>query len=70
MIRVVLWLVGAIVAISLLRGVIGMFGKLAGDFLKSPAPGSPKATALKKCPSCGTYTPDAYCSEACRKKAA
>lgn len=71
MLRVVLWLVGAVVVISLLRGIIGMFGKLVGDFMTSPTANSPKRTqgSLQKCPGCGTFTPGGeYCSPECRQK--
>jgi hypothetical protein len=84
MIRMLLWLFGAIIAISFLRGVIGIAGKFLGDHIGSPkspqrAAGSAASRgALKKCAVCGTFAePSAtvqrdgekhYCSAACMEK--
>jgi len=61
MFRMLAWLMGAIVAISFLRGVIGIVGKLMGDQIASPRTPRPSTGtassqgALKKCAACGTY---------------
>ncbi len=60
MFRVVLYLLLAIVLISMLRGVIGIVGKLFGDFVGSPQqsarrPSVPSGGELKKDPVCGTF---------------
>ena len=64
MFRVIFWLLGLVVAISVLRGVIGIIFKGLGDFI-NPAPstpdtrraenGVPLSGELKKDPACGTY---------------
>jgi YHS domain-containing protein len=60
MFRVVLYLLLAIVLISMLRGVIGVIGKLFGDFVNPPQqaarrPSVPSGGELKKDPVCGTF---------------
>ena len=63
MFRVIFWLLGLVVIISLLRGVIGIILRGLGAVL-NPQPnrqGQPQATKvplsgeLKKDPACGTY---------------
>lgn len=82
MFRMILWLLAAIVAISFLRGVIGIFGKAASKYVGTPR--TPQAggsnQALKKCASCGVFAPSYavsqrggeerhYCSPECQEKA-
>ncbi len=62
MLRVVLYLLLAVVLISMLRGVIGIVGKLFGDFVGGGAPAQqakrpsvPSGGELKKDPVCGTF---------------
>ncbi len=60
MLRVVLYLLLAIVLISMLRGVIGIVGKLFGDYINPPQqaarrPSVPSGGELKKDPVCGTF---------------
>ena len=59
MFRVILYLLLAVVLISMLRGVIGIVGKLFGDFAGAPQntkrPEVPKGGELKKDPVCGTF---------------
>ena len=60
--RAILYLVATVVAIGLLRGIIGMIAKAFSDF-SSPSPGPaqskrppvPVAEALKQDPVCGTF---------------
>jgi YHS domain-containing protein len=64
MFRVIFWLLGLVVIISLLRGVIGIIFRGLGE-LVSPRPNQPGAQRsanqvplsgeLKKDPACGTY---------------
>ena len=81
MIRMVLWLFAAIIAISFLRGVIGIFGKALGKYVSSPGvPARGSHGALKKCASCGVFAPAYavsqrggeerhYCSPECQETA-
>jgi YHS domain-containing protein len=61
MFRVILWLLGMVVVISILQGVIGIISKALNDLLNprpSRQPGSnqvPLSGELKKDPACGTY---------------
>lgn len=60
MIRVVLYLLLSVVLISMLRAVIGVLGKLFGNFVNPPAPQArrpsvPSGGELKKDPVCGTF---------------
>jgi YHS domain-containing protein len=64
MFRVILWLIGLVVMISLLRGIIGIILKGFGDLLspssrpqtrERPATQVPLSGELKKDPACGTY---------------
>jgi YHS domain-containing protein len=63
MFRVILYLIFAVVLISLLRGVVGIiakgFGELIGPRPSQPAQASgrqvPLTGELKKDPACGTY---------------
>ena len=62
MFRVILYLLLTIVLIGMLRGVIGIIGKLFGDFVGAPAaagqtsrPKVPTGGELKKDPVCGTF---------------
>jgi|SRR6202162_4128647 YHS domain-containing protein len=64
MFRVIFWLLGLVVIISLLRGVIGIILRGLGDLL-NPRPNQqgtqrsanqvPLSGELKKDPACGTY---------------
>jgi YHS domain-containing protein len=61
MFKAILFLFAAILAISMLRAVIGAIGKLFGDFV-SPTPAGqaqrpqvPVGGELKKDPVCGTF---------------
>jgi YHS domain-containing protein len=60
--RTILFLIGAVVVISMLRAVIGALGKMFGDFVNPaqppPAarrPSVPSGGELKKDPVCGTF---------------
>jgi YHS domain-containing protein len=64
MFRVILWLLGIVVLISILRGVIGIIMKGLADLLNpqasqrarpGPANQVPLTGELKKDPACGTY---------------
>ena len=62
MFRVIFWLLGLVVIISLLRGVIGIILKGLGDLMSPRQPGAqrpqgqvPLSGELKKDPACGTY---------------
>lgn len=64
MFRVIFWLLGLVVAISVLRGIIGIILKGLGDLVspRSTQPGAPRPSnqvpltgELKKDPACGTY---------------
>jgi len=61
MFRVILYLLLAVVLISMLRGVIGIIGKLFGDFVganqapQARRPSVPSGGELKKDPVCGTF---------------
>jgi len=59
-VRVVLYLLLAVVLISMLRGVIGVIGKLFGNFVNPPPAARrpsvpPKGGHLKRDPVCGTF---------------
>ena len=55
MMRTVLILFGAIIAITLLRSTIGLFSKGLGGVLNPPsAPKDPNTVEMVKCPSCGS----------------
>lgn len=82
MFRMILWLFAAIIAISFLRGVVGIFGKAMSKHIGTPrAPQREGANeALKKCASCGTFAPSFavtqrggverhYCSPECQEQA-
>jgi YHS domain-containing protein len=64
MFRVIFWLLGLVVVISILRGVIGIVLRGLGDLLNPksnqqagprPANQVPLTGELKKDPACGTY---------------
>src|ERR1035437_8403490 len=64
MFRVIFWLIGLVVIISLLRGVIGIIFRGLGDLVnprpnqqggQRPASTVPLSGELKKDPACGTY---------------
>ena len=71
MIRVLMYLIGALVAITFLRGVIGIIGRAfsntVGGGKAAPEPPPAQATAapppkvvggeLKRCAVCGVYAP-------------
>jgi hypothetical protein len=65
MIRAVMYLIGALLAITLLRAVIGLIGKAAGDWMRGRGAGPERAGRvplqgeLKKCAVCGVYAPPA-----------
>jgi hypothetical protein len=65
MIRAVMYLLGALLAITLVRMVIGLIGKTVGNWMRGPAPGRergervPLQGELKKCAVCGVYAPPA-----------
>ena len=84
MFRVIFWLLGLVVIISLLRGVIGIVLRGVGEVL-NPRPRQqgqvPLSGELKKDPACGTYISAAtsihenvggetfyFCSKQCRDK--
>ena len=83
MIRMIVIFLGGIIAITLLRAVIGLFGKAMGDLVNQPSAGSPAGSrsgaskgALKKCAACGVHAPSHvkrgdlhYCSPECAAKA-
>jgi len=79
MIRMVVLFLGGIIAITILRAVMGMIGKAMGDLVSQPSAGSPAAAskgALKKCAVCGVHAPPHltrgelhYCSSECAAKA-
>lgn len=83
MIRMVVIFLGGIIAITILRAVIGLFGKALGDLVNQPSAGSPAGSrsgaskgALKKCAVCGVHAPPHltrgdlhYCSPECAAKA-
>ena len=78
MIRMVILFLGGIIAITILRAVMGLIGKAMGDLVTQPAAGSPAATrgSLKKCEVCGVHAvpyqsrgQDHYCSPECLAKA-
>jgi YHS domain-containing protein len=61
MFRVIFWLLGLVVAISLLRGVIGIVMRVLSEIF-NPRPAGPRIETqvplsgeLKKDPACGTY---------------
>ncbi len=59
--KTILFLIGAVVVISMLRSVIGAVGKLFGDFVNPAPPAAarrpavPSGGELKKDPVCGTF---------------
>ena len=64
MFRVIFWLLGLVVIISILRGVIGIIFKGIGELVsprsrqpggQSPSNQVPLTGELKKDPACGTY---------------
>src|ERR1700731_4466245 len=64
MFRVIFWLLGLVVIISILRGVIGIIFKGLGELVsprsrkpggQSPSNSVPLTGELKKDPACGTY---------------
>ena len=61
MFRVILYLLLTVVLISMPRGVVGVIGKLFGDFVGAPQapqarrPSVPSGGELKKDPVCGTF---------------
>ncbi len=83
MVKVVLFLFLAVIAISVLRAVIGVIAKALGGLLNSgsaPCPPQPIGE-LKRDPICGTYVDASsslkataagqtlyFCSEECRRK--
>lgn len=83
MIRMIVIFLGGIIAITILRAVIGLFGKALGDLVNQPSAGSPAGSrsgaskgALKKCAVCGVHAPPHltrgdlhYCSPECAAKA-
>jgi hypothetical protein len=83
MIRALIGLLIAAIAAAFIRAVIGMITKEVTQMVNpdsaegkpKPAAEGPTATALKKCPVCGTYAPaerligGRFCSEACATKA-
>jgi len=83
MIRMVVLFLGGIIAITLLRMVMGLIGKAVGDLVNQPSPGAPAPTPaaatggqLKKCASCGIHAvphktrgESHYCSAECAAKA-
>ena len=79
MIRMIVIFLGGIIAITILRAVIGLFGKAIGDLVNQPSAGSAAGAskgALKKCAVCGVHAPPHltrgdlhYCSPECAAKA-
>ncbi len=84
MIRMVVIFLGGIIAITILRAVMGLIGKAVGDLVNQASAGSPAASAgaaaskgsLKKCAVCGVHAPPHvtrgdlhYCSPECAAKA-
>ena len=79
MLRMVVLFLGGIIAVTILRAVLGMIGKAMGDLVTQPAAGSPAATtkgSLKKCAVCGVHAVPYrskgdrdYCSADCLAKA-
>jgi len=54
MMRTVLILFGAIIAITLLRSSIGLLTKGLGSILNPPEPTDPNTIEMVKCPNCGS----------------
>jgi len=79
MIRMVVLFLGGIIAITLLRMVMGLIGKAVGDLVNQPSGGTPAASTgghLKKCAICGIHAvphktrgESHYCSAECAAKA-
>ncbi len=79
MVRMVILFLGGIIAITILRALMGFIGKAVGDLVNQPAAGSPAAAtkgSLKKCAVCGVHAPPHltrgelhYCSPECAAKA-
>ncbi|MCC6539754.1 MAG: hypothetical protein IT162_19555 [Bryobacterales bacterium] len=61
MVRTVLILFGAIIAITLLRSSIGILGQVFQQMTKPPAQAAdPNTVEMVKCPSCGSvFAPQA-----------
>lgn len=67
MIRMVVIFLGGIIAITILRAVLGLIGKAVGDLVNQPSAGSPADAggrsaaaskgSLKKCAVCGVHAP-------------
>lgn len=60
MFRLIFYLLGMLVFITLIRGVIGVLGRALSSFITPPPPPAPKpempvSGELKKDPACGTY---------------
>jgi hypothetical protein len=57
MVRYLILTFGAIIAITLLRGVIGLLGKAIGDATgsKPPAVKQPPTVEQIQCPTCGSW---------------
>jgi YHS domain-containing protein len=60
MFRVIFWLLGLVVTISLLRGVIGIVMRALAEMFRPPQKQSPQGQVpltgeLKRDPACGTY---------------
>lgn len=81
MVRTVLYLFLAIIAITLLRAVIGFLARGAGDLLGGATQAQPKPASpggeLRRDPVCGTYVSatsafrkgdEVFCSAECRDK--
>jgi hypothetical protein len=55
MVRTVIYLLGAIIAITLLRSTIGLILKMAGQIINPPsAVKEPNTVEMVKCPTCGS----------------
>lgn len=79
MVRMVILFLGGIIAITILRAVMGLIGKAVGDMVSQPPAAAPAAAtkgSLKKCAVCGVHAPPHltrgelhYCSPECAAKA-
>ena len=55
MMRFVLIIIGALIAIAFLRGSMGLLSKLLQRVMNPPAPpADPNTVEMVKCPSCGS----------------
>jgi hypothetical protein len=54
MMRMVLILFGALIAVALLRTAIGVFSRGFGGFFNPPAAKDPNTIEMVKCPGCGS----------------